>query len=172
MEMIDRLSGLLAQVAAVLYLGVGVMLGWEVAGRYLFNAPTIWAEELSRLFLVWGTLLGASWLIKGGRHIRITMLLEHMGDGPRRVLEIFSLIFVVAFAVGLIVYGSPIALDSLERGRTTGSMIDLPVGFVQIAVPIGGLLMTLQAVVEILRLALGGPLPSMSHDDDASEGAA
>ncbi|MCF8480534.1 MAG: TRAP transporter small permease [Rhodospirillum sp.] len=170
MEMVDRLSGFLARVAAVLYLGVGVMLGWEVGGRYLFNAPTIWAEELSRLFLVWGTLLGASWLIKGGRHIRITMVLEHLGEGPRRVLEILSLLFVIAFAVGLIVYGSPIALDSLERGRTTGSMIDLPIGLVQISVPIGGLLMTLQAGVEILRLVLGGPLSLLSHDDDASEG--
>jgi TRAP-type C4-dicarboxylate transport system permease small subunit len=166
MVWIDRLSAALARVAAVLYLGVGAMLGWEVAARYLFNAPTIWAEELSRLLLVWGTLLGAAWLVKGGRHIRITTVLEHLGPGPRRALEIFALLFIGAFALGLIIHGLPIATDSLARGRTTGSMIDLPVGLVQISVPVGAALILLQAAVEALRLAMGGPLPTITHDGD------
>ena len=61
MRLIDRLSGLLARIAAWAFFATGLMLGWEVVARYFFTAPTIWAEELSRLFLVWGCF------VRGGR---------------------------------------------------------------------------------------------------------
>ena len=58
MAAIDRISQWLGNLAAVLLLLTGIFLSWEVLGRYVFNAPTKWASELSELFLLWGVFLG------------------------------------------------------------------------------------------------------------------
>ncbi len=168
MHLIDRLADVLARLSAVLYAAIGLMLGFEVTARYLFNAPTIWAEELSRLALTWATLLGAAWLVHDGGHVRVTMLLDSLSDRPRRVLEIFSLLFVAAIAALLAVHGWSIAEDSLVRGRTTGSMLDIPIWTSQIAVPVGAVLLTVQCLLEAGRIARGGPLPKAAHEAEAT----
>lgn len=163
MRLIDRLSGLLAQVAAWLYFAVGLMLGWEVAARYLFNAPTIWAEELSRMLLVWGTFVGAAFLVHRRAHIRIAILTDRLPGPARTALELLSLAAICAFALAVTVYGFDIAYDSFSRGRTAGSMLDLPIVWSQGAVPAGALLLALQALVEAVRTARDGA-PPPGHD--------
>ena len=159
MSAVDYLSRWLATVAAWLFFATGLMLGYEVAARYLFTAPTIWAEELSRLFLVWGTLAGAAALIHRRDHIRITILTDVLPQGARSVLEAFSLLVIAAFGTGIAVYGFDIAWDSYARGRTTGSMFDIPLAWSQASVPAGGALLALQAAVEALRTLKHGASP-------------
>lgn len=163
MTVIDRLSGLLAQLAAWLYFAVGLMLGWEVAARYLFNAPTIWAEELSRLLLVWGTFVGAAFLVHRRAHIRITILTDRLPTPARTALELASLAAIAAFALAVAYYGFDLANDSFTRGRTAGSMLDLPLAWSQAAVPAGALLLALQALIEAVRIARDGA-PPPGHD--------
>lgn len=161
---VDRISGWLATLAAWLFFATGLMLGWEVVARYVFTAPTIWAEELSRLFLVWGTFAGAAALVHRRDHIRITVLTDALPQGARSTLEIVSLLAVAAFGLAITYYGFEIAYDSWSRGRTAGSMLDLPLSWSQFAVPAGALLLAVQAVVEALRtLKHGAPPPD--HGD-------
>ena len=42
--------------------------------------------------------------------------------------------------------------DSFERGRTTGSLLNLPVWIAEASVPLGFALLTLQALVELIGL--------------------
>jgi len=157
MSVIDRISGALAALAAWLFFATGLMLGWEVVARYVFTAPTIWAEELSRLFLVWGTFAGAAALVHRREHIRIAVLTDVLPPRLRAALEVFSLLFVAAFGAAVTVYGFEIAWDSFSRGRTTGSMLDIPLAWSQVAVPAGGALLALQALIETLRTLRDGP---------------
>ncbi len=165
MPIIDRISERLAAVAAWLFFATGLMLGWEVVARYVFTAPTIWAEELSRLFLVWGTLAGAAALVRRREHIRITILTDLLPGRLRTGLEVLGLTAIAAFSLAIVVYGFEIAWDSFSRGRTTGSMFDIQLAWSQGAVPLGGLLLTLQALAEVLRtLRHGAPPPGQSGD--------
>ncbi len=47
---LERVTDALGWLGAWLFFAVGGMITYEVVMRYLFNAPTIWAEELSRFF--------------------------------------------------------------------------------------------------------------------------
>lgn len=164
-KLVDRLSDLLATLAGWLYFVIGLMLAWEVVARYFFNAPTIWAEELSRLLLVWGTFIAAASLLRNDQHIRVTVVTDLMGDRGRRVARVASLIFVAVLAGFVVRYGTPIAWDSFERGRTTGTMMDIPNWWSQAAVPLAFLLLGLQALIELARTLGGAPLPE--HQDVA-----
>lgn len=115
-----------AAIASVLLFAIGVMLTYEVVARYFFNAPTIWAEELSRLAMIWAVFIGSAALLRGGDHIRVTVITEKLPPALRNVMEVFSLVFVAVISGFVAWHGTPIAWNSFERGRTVGSMLDLP----------------------------------------------
>lgn len=159
MRLIDRLSDALAAIAGWAYFVIGLMLGYEVVARYFFTAPTIWAEELSRLVFIWATFIAAAALLHHNQHIRVTALTALLGERARRAMRLASLAFVIAFAALVVWYGKDAAINSFVRGRTSGSMLDIPAWWMQAAVPLGFALLGAQAALEFARTALGAPLP-------------
>lgn len=163
MVIIDRISNALAALAAWAFVLIGLMLGYEVVARYFFNAPTIWAEEMSRMLLVWASFGAVASLLRNDQHIRVTVVTDLLGPAGQRVARIVSLVFVLAIAVFIAWYGAPIAWDSFTRGRSTGTMMNLPSWWSQAAVPVSFALLALQALVEIVRTARGDAAPT--HQD-------
>lgn len=160
----DRLTATLAGLAAWLFVATGAMLVYEVVARYVFTAPTIWAEELSRLGLVWGTYLAAAWLLRERQHIRITLLVERLPVRLRRWAEAFSLAVIAVLCAVATWLGAGIAAESVTRGSTTGSMLNLPMVVTEASIPVGFALLGIQALLEIVRLAAGAPLPAGATD--------
>lgn len=164
-RLIDRVSDALATLAAWMFFAIGAMILWEVAARYLFNAPTIWAEELARFFQIWALYLAAAAVLRGGGLIRIGLLVDRLGPPARRAAEIFSLAVVAAFSAFACWYGAEIALDSWTVGRMSGTMLNVPHWMTEIAIPVGFAVLLLQACAQIVRVIMGGPIPgTQSHD--------
>ena len=151
MKALSLLLLALAWIAALLFLIAGGMLTYEVAARYLFVAPTIWAAELSQLCLIWGTLIAMPWLLSANRHIAVDVLTERLNRTGRRLCQVLAMAAIAAFSGVVAWKGGGIFLDSFERGRTTGSMLDLPTWVSELAIPIGFGLLFLQALIEITR---------------------
>ena len=55
----------------LLLVAILLIAGAQVFGRYLFSAPLPWAEELTRILLVWLVFLGAADAIRTRTHIRL-----------------------------------------------------------------------------------------------------
>lgn len=152
MTAITTLSRYAAVVAAVLIAATGAMLTYEVIARYFFVKPTIWAAELSQLSLIWGCMLAMPYVLTLRRHITVnavTSLLPHRGQ---RVCATLALLLVILFSSIVAFYGFTIFWDSFERGRTTGSLMNLPIWITEASIPFGFGLLTLQAGVELARM--------------------
>jgi len=154
-RLIDRISDALAWLSAWMFFATGLMILYEVVARYGFTAPTIWAEELSRLLLIWGTFLAMASLVRRRQMIRITILLGFAGPGLRKAAELFALTFIAGFCGVVIWYGWRIAGNSLARGRTTGTLLNIPNWWSEIVIPACFALLLLQCLVEIVRLLAG-----------------
>ncbi len=151
----DRLILGLAWLAAVLFTVAGVMLTYEVLARYFFIRPTVWAAELSQLCLIWGCLIGMAWLLSARRHIAVDAVIQLLPPGAQRWIEAAAMLVVAAFSAMVTWKGWDIFLDSFERGRTTGSLLDLPIWVVELAVPLGFALLFIQALIEAVRSLRG-----------------
>ncbi len=149
---------LLAWISALLFLGAGGMLTYEVAARYLFVAPTIWAAELSQLCLIWGTMIAMPWLLKTGRHIAVDAVTERLGPAGKRLCYGLSMLVICVFSAIVAWQGVGIFYDSFVRSRTTGSMLDLPTWISELAIPVGFALLFLQSLIEIAN-AIRGVVP-------------
>ncbi|MEJ8473152.1 TRAP transporter small permease [Roseibium algae] len=148
MKYFNTLTKTLAWLAAGLFVMAGVMLTYEVIARHFFTAPTIWAAELSQLTLIWGSLLGMAWLLEARRHIAVDALVGLLSETQRRFTETFAMMFVAGFSFIVAWKGGGIFWDSFERGRTTGSMLDMPTWVSELAIPVGFGLLCAQALIE------------------------
>jgi TRAP-type C4-dicarboxylate transport system permease small subunit len=155
MVVFDRLVLGLAWVAAGLFAAAGAMLTYEVIARYFFIRPTIWAAELSQLCLIWGCLLGMAWLLSARRHIAVDAVIRLLPTRAQNLIEAVAMLLVAAFSAMVAWKGWDIFWDSFERGRTTGSMLNLPSWVVELAVPLGFALLFVQALIEAARSARG-----------------
>jgi len=158
MRLFASLVTLLASLAALMFVLAGAMLTYEVVARYFFTAPTIWAAELSQLCLIWGTLIAMPWCLRERRHIQITAVTALLSSSMRRFASTAAMGVVAVFSVIVLWKGFEIFHDSFERGRTTGSLLDLPIWIAELAVPMGFALLLAQSLIETVR-AFQGELP-------------
>jgi TRAP-type mannitol/chloroaromatic compound transport system permease small subunit len=94
----DRTGSLFAWLAVPLVL----IVSWEVAARYLFNAPTDWAFDMT--YMLYGTLfmLGAAYALHKGAHIRTDFFWEKWSIRTKGRIDAFAYLFL--FLPGLLAF--------------------------------------------------------------------
>ena len=101
LTIVDRISAILSRIADLVTLVLVVSMIYEVAARYVFSAPTIWAFDIS--YMCTGTLfiLGAANALREDAHVRIDFLAQKMPAGLRRAVEgvVFLLMLTPIFTM-------------------------------------------------------------------------
>ena len=146
-KLFDHLISVCALLAAYLFVLAGAMLTFEVIARYFFTRPTIWAAELSQMCLIWGTFLAMAKLLQQRKHIQVDAIVRHLPERIAGTLDALVMLIVAAFAATVSYFGYEIFYDSFERGRTTGSILNVPIWIVEFAVPLGFALLFIQALL-------------------------
>ncbi len=124
---IDRFACFIGRVTMMLIVVlVGVMM-YEVFVRYVLEAPTLWANELS-LWIAGFIFLGAGlYAMQQRSHIRIFLLYDVCPRWLQRIFDSISTFLIVLFAVALVFGGYGEALDKLMRWETFGTAFDPPI---------------------------------------------
>ncbi|WP_440696040.1 TRAP transporter small permease [Candidatus Pelagibacter sp. HIMB109] len=148
---LDKVIKYSGYTAAGLYVLIGFIVSFEVISRYIFNAPTIWVNEISRLLQIWATYLALTYTFHNKEFIRITVFYDKANDKTKKVLDFISFIFIIYFSSFVTYYGWLIAYDSFEVGRTSSTILDLPAVITEIAIPISFALLLIRVFLEVLR---------------------
>ena len=156
MRIIDGVSAALGRASAWLFVATGAMLTWEVSARYLFNAPTVWAAELSQLAMAAGVFFALGDLQRRRRHITVHLLRDRLGPSARKIADGAALAAVAAFSAAVVFHGVKIPWNSFSSGSTSGTILNLPKWWGETAMPIGFFLLFIQSLAELIRAALGG----------------
>ncbi|MCF6232922.1 MAG: TRAP transporter small permease [Rhodobacteraceae bacterium] len=148
----DGVSELAGRVAAWMFFAVGLFVCFEVFMRYALIKPTIWVDEVSRIFQVWAAFLAISYVLKNKSHIIIDVIFRAPGTIGRKLIDTFALFVVIFFCVVVVKYGLEIWWKSTVSGHTTDSYLAVPKVYVQSATWVGFGLMALQSVAEIIKI--------------------
>ena len=142
----------LALCAALILALCGVVL-YEIAARYLFDAPTIWAQEISVYLLLACAFIGFAPTMYAGEHIRIDLLVKRFAARARSALELATCLAIAAFA-GIAAWGgTETVLQSLQFGRRSLTLLSIPVWIPQLVVPIGMLFLLAAALLRAWQAA-------------------
>jgi len=120
----------------------------QVFFRYVLNDPFIWADELIRYLLVWGTMLGAASALARGGHIAIDALILRLPARWTIWATRLVWIIVASFSAFLTVYG---AILIARMGMSVSPALGLPMYVPYAAVPIGAALWTLVSLRALAR---------------------
>ena len=150
---VDRVSTLVGQAFSWLIVALTFLITWEVFARYALNAPTPWAFDL--MIMLYGAafmMAGAYTLAKNG-HVRGDVLYSFFP--PRLQAGLDLLLYIVFFIPGVVALvwaGTDYAAESLAiREHSTLTANGPPLYPFKMVIPLSGLLLLLQGLVEIVR---------------------
>ena len=141
------------EYALSLILGLMVLnVLWQVASRYILKDPSAFTDELSRYLLIWVGLLGAAYATGKRMHVAIELLEKKISEKNKRKQQLLIRALILLFAITvLIIGGVRLVYISFILGQTSSAM-QLSLGYVYLAVPLSGLLISYYTIYEIVHL--------------------
>jgi C4-dicarboxylate transporter DctQ subunit len=154
---IRLLTDAAAALAAASVLVMLALVSYSVAMRYLLNAPKPWTDEVVGYLLVGSVMFAVAETLRRGEHISIDLLTDKLGPRGKRIAAIFALLAVLVTAAALLWEGWQTVAFARMLGLMTEGYVTLPLWTLQLMVPIGGGLLLLACLAELLRIAAGLP---------------
>ncbi len=133
-------------------IGIVVVAGLQVFGRYVLNDTPIWAESTALVLILYVTMLGAAVGVRDAGHIGLESLLILAPDALRLKLEVVIHILVGTFGLIMAWNGWVLAESVMAYKIPT---LGLPEGINQLPLVISGILIALFSLEHIVALWRG-----------------
>jgi TRAP-type mannitol/chloroaromatic compound transport system permease small subunit len=154
----------------ILLMAFGV--GYEVVVRYVFNAPTSWAFDLS--YIMYGTLfmMGGAYTLSRDGHVRGDFLYRLWA--PRTQAKVELVLYFLFFFPGilaLVITGSKYAARSWRFVEVSvNSPVGIPVFQFKSIIVLAGVLLFIQGIAQVFRCILCIRTGEwLAHDEDIEE---
>jgi len=149
-SVLGAVNAILAALSAIAIAAAGLVLTWEVIGRYFFAIPSDWQDELSTFLLIGATFGAAPWIQARRGHVAIDALAHILPPGIdeiRRVLADFcSFLFVTFFAWK----SWSLFYEAWDEGQTTPSAWGPPLWIPYGCMALGMTLLAVQLLLQVL----------------------
>lgn len=150
-NVLKRCNALLSRAVKAVVVGLAFLMvmtiGWQVAMRFVFNAPPSWTEEFALLLFSWSMLLMLAVGVREAFHVRMDILIERMPAGGRHWLE--SLISVATSVFGIYLAIAGVDYVREMRGSSSAAM-GYPIALLYSAAPVCGGLIALFSIERLL----------------------
>lgn len=128
-----------------------VMIGSLLLGvfyRYVLGDALVWSDEVAALAFTWTVFLYASALVRSGGHVRVTLLVNALPPLLGELVERGIMLLVIGF--GLVMLWTGWNFAEFTAGQVSPA-IRYPVWIKNAAVPVGGALISIHALIVLVR---------------------
>jgi len=147
---LDAVNAVMAALSSLAIAGAGLVLTWEVIGRYFLGIASDWQDELSTFLLIGATFASAAWTQARRGHVAIDALAQVLppwADRLRRSLaDALSLMFCAYFTFKCF----QLLMEAWDEGQTTPSAWGPPLWIPYGCMTIGMALLSLQLLLQLL----------------------
>ena len=174
LHFIDSLSAWFGKAFAWCIVILTFSTCYEVFVRYVLNAPTVWAFDMSvqmygALFIMCG-----AYALSQGAHVRGDVLYRLLNKKTQAKIDfVLYILFLMPGAVALIYYGYGFASDSwFYKEVSWSSPARIQIYYFKTLIPIAGVLILLQGIAEAVRCLIcikTGEWPPRLHDVQETE---
>ena len=152
---IDRLNEWIGRLTAWLVVGLVLLVCYDVAMRYLFQAGSVALQELEWHLFALIFLLGAAYTLKHDEHVRVDIFYQAKWMTPKRqaMVNLLGCLFLLLpFCVLMIVSAIPFVEQSYGWSEASPDPGGLPYRWLLKAmIPAGFVLLALQGLVLCIR---------------------
>lgn len=154
-------------VLILLLLAMACIVFANVVLRYTTGDSIVWAEEVARHLMIWGTFLGAGLVLRFGGHVAIDNLHQAVTPPLARLLRAVVVLGMAVFCA-VMAYFSTLYVWA-TRFQTTAAT-DIPIAYIYVAMPLGFVLMLLHLLF-VARGFIGAGRYEESDEMDAESAA-
>ena len=152
-RIIDGISILSGKVVGWMILPMVFSLVYEVFARYLFNAPTIWASDISQILYGMFFMLGSAYALQRQQHIRTDFLYGKWSVRTRGLVD--AALYIIFYFPALVVFlwfGIEYAHRSILFNERIVTSAWMPIIWpLKLAIPVSTLLLLVQGVSELAK---------------------
>ena len=163
MELFIRAVRLLSQacgIFAAALTAVAVIVVCEmVFVRYVLNETTIWQTDFVTFSLVAATFIGSPYVLLTKGHVNVDVLPIYVGQRARWLLALVAIAISLAFALVMTVLTAQFWVEAWENNWRSESMWRARLWIPYAAMPVGLGVLTLQYVVDLIKLVTGREPP-------------
>lgn len=153
--MINETVGRIVSVLAIVFAAIIV---YDVILRYVFNAPTRWAFDVTKQMFGFYFILLGGYALRHQAHVRVDLLTETLRPSARRWVDAAGyVLFFFPFAWVFLTRTYAFAATSWSQGETTYGSVQLPVYPLKTAMCVAAALLLLQGIIEFFKLILNKP---------------
>ncbi len=132
---------------------IGVVIPYEVLGRYIFGKMTIWSGEVSTYSLAWASMLGGAVGLRKGYQVAVTALVDAVPPMAAKWLRLVGYMFSMFFFAVMFAWG---LYQTIYNYRQTSPAIGLVMSIPYASLPAGFFIMFFITLEEFLGfLGLG-----------------
>jgi TRAP-type C4-dicarboxylate transport system permease small subunit len=172
-QRIDRMIASVARglcaVGVICVVGMMVLTTADVVARYVFNSPTMWADEMASYLLIAIVFLGLAQNLRTNGHIRIDVVTNYVPPGVKRVLEVFAFVVAILFSMILIAGTWTRFYNFWTRNTLSDSPLMTPMWLAMLPVVIGAVVLGIASVwgfVTSLHVLVSGAEPPAEAQED------
>lgn len=151
LHFIDTISKWTGRVVSFLIIALTLLICFEVIARYLFNHPTIWAQESSGMLIGAYTIFGGAYTLYTGGHVNMDVVYARLSPKRQALIDVITFWFFLLFCVALLWMGGDSAWRALRNLEHSGSIWNPPIYPFKLVLPVGAFLLLLQGLAKFIR---------------------
>lgn len=144
------LGKILAVPVALLVAAEILILLAGVIGRYIFQSPLIWSDELASILFLWLAMLGSAVAFERGEHMRMTAIVGKLQPSTRAFVDVLATSAALVFLALVLPHAFEYAHEETII-RTPA--LDIPNSWRVAAMAVGFAAMAILAVLRLAQVA-------------------
>jgi len=149
-------------IACVLIAGtalvvISAVIPWAVYTRYVVNRAASWPEPTAVLLTIVLTFFGAAACYRRRLHMNVSFFVAMLPNRLRRVVDLVAELLMALFALFMVVWGT--RLVEATWYNTIADFPSLSVGVTYLPIPLGGAILFLFVVEQVIGGAAPPPPP-------------
>lgn len=129
-----------------------VMIFLQVIYRYVIGDSLSFSEELARYMFIWCVAMGSALALKTRSHIGVEILVERLPKSLAYPAKVVASIVNLLFFALLIWCGFDMVSETMDQ---ESAALELPMGYVYLAVPLSGIVLFVCEIKNTLDDFLG-----------------
>ena len=142
----DYILAVLAGLVCVIIAYDMVSVDIEIMSRFFLDRPHLWVVEVCEYSLLIITFLGATWVLKQDKHVRMDIVLVRLNDKAQNILNAATCIMGAIICLIITWYGANITWENFIKGTTFLKAVGFPKAPIMSVIPIGCFLLSLQFI--------------------------
>jgi TRAP-type mannitol/chloroaromatic compound transport system permease small subunit len=149
---IDAFIDLIGRATAWLTFGLALVMGGNVLLRYGFSIGWFWTQELEWHLLVPICLIGMSYALRHGEHVRVDVLFQSFSPRAKLAVDVISAVLAMLLSIIVVALSIPYVLQSWNINEASANPGGIDYRYViKSLIPIGFALFFLQSLSQSIH---------------------